>query len=99
MTAIIQSRRGFIAGLGALFVAAPAIVRAASIMPVKSLSIDDLLAQRIAFAEAEMARHINSNLYGELTRITRAAFVPRLFQQIYFASPILQALDLPQDIT
>lgn len=38
MSAIIQSRRSFIAGLGALFVAAPAIVRAASIMPVKALA-------------------------------------------------------------
>jgi hypothetical protein len=34
---MIQSRRGFISGLGALFVAAPAIVRAASIMPVKAI--------------------------------------------------------------
>jgi hypothetical protein len=46
VTEIIQSRRGFIAGLGALFIAAPAIVRATSIMPVKAISIEDLLRDR-----------------------------------------------------
>jgi hypothetical protein len=35
----IPSRRGFLAGLAGLFVCAPAIVRASSIMPVKALSL------------------------------------------------------------
>ncbi len=96
---MIQSRRGFIAGLGALFVAAPAIVRATSLMPVKAISIGDLLAQRMAAAEAEMIRHITNNLYGDLTRIARSAFLPGLFAQIHFPTPLLRALDLPQDIT
>ena len=37
------SRRGFIGGIGALFIAAPAIVRAASIMPVKAMPAVDVL--------------------------------------------------------
>lgn len=39
--AIITNRRGFLTGLGTLLIAAPAIVRVTSIMPVKALS-DDL---------------------------------------------------------
>lgn len=99
MTAIIQSRRGFIAGLGALFVAAPAIVRAASIMPVKAISFEDLLRERMDEAYRITRDSISENLYGSLTNVTRAAFVPRLFVQTWFASPLLEALDLPQDIT
>lgn len=34
---VVASRRGFLAGLGAILVAAPAIVRVASIMPVKQM--------------------------------------------------------------
>lgn len=40
MTILRQSRRGFITGLGATLFAAPAIVRVASIMPVKTLITD-----------------------------------------------------------
>lgn len=76
-----------------MFVAAPAIVRAASIMPVKAIDVAEF-----EWSPFYTAYPVGS-LYGELTEMTRAAFVPRLFQQIYFASPILQALDLPQDIT
>ena len=35
MTEIIPSRRGFLTGLGAALITAPAIVRAGSLMPVK----------------------------------------------------------------
>ena len=41
---IESSRRGFITGLIALGVAAPAIVRAASIMPVKAMPVEEDLA-------------------------------------------------------
>ena len=37
MTLSVPSRRGFIAGLGAFFCTAPAIVRATSLMPVRAL--------------------------------------------------------------
>lgn len=43
-----MNRRGLITGLGALFVAAPAIVRAASIMPVKVPFSDDARLQKFA---------------------------------------------------
>ena len=37
MGSLITSRRGLLLGLGAVILAAPAIVRASSIMPVKAL--------------------------------------------------------------
>ena len=69
------SRRGFIAGLGAL-IAAPAIVRASSLMPVKALPAGSSCL----------------SLYAELCDVTRKAFVPRLFIQLYAASPALAYL-------
>ena len=70
--AIIQSRRWFIAGLGATLFAAPAIVRVASLMPAKALvpvydasEIGELLRQRMYLAYAEMSKAITSNLHGD----------------------------------
>jgi hypothetical protein len=37
MPELLTSRRGFLTGLGAVLVAAPAIVRAGSLMPVKAM--------------------------------------------------------------
>lgn len=37
MTDLIMPRRGFLRGLGSLIIAAPAIVHASNLMPVKSL--------------------------------------------------------------
>ena len=39
---ITSSRRGFIAGLGAVLISAPAIVRAGSLMPVKVIEPAEL---------------------------------------------------------
>ena len=39
MPQIISDRRGFIAGLASIVVAAPAIVRASSLMPVRALIV------------------------------------------------------------
>jgi hypothetical protein len=39
----LSTRRGLITGLGALFLAAPAIVRASSLMPVSATNIDSKL--------------------------------------------------------
>ncbi len=41
--AFVASRRGFLTGLGALLIAAPAIVRSTSIMPVKAMTAADVL--------------------------------------------------------
>lgn len=96
MTEIIRSRRGFIAGLGALFIAAPAIVRATSIMPVKAISIEDLLRDRMDAAYEATRQAISQNLYGELTKITREAFLPGLRASIYRPSPwMLKQLVVP----
>jgi hypothetical protein len=70
VTEIIQSRRGFIAGLGALFIAAPAIVRATSIMPVKAIrqptleEVRALLKARMEEAFRVTRESIAQNLYA-----------------------------------
>jgi hypothetical protein len=66
---IQQSRRGFIAGLGALFVAAPAIVRAASIMPVKAIRQPTI---------EEISRLLHARM-EEAYRITREQMARELF--------------------
>lgn len=77
------SKRSFIIGaLSAL--AAPAIVRAASLMPVRSISEN-------IFAEAHWIEHIpmSPDMYSDLIAVTRKAFVPRLFVEIYRENPLL----------
>jgi hypothetical protein len=64
------ARRSFITGLIAL-VAAPAIVRAGSIMPVKAVawSKDELLAlldRRLDEVVAVMARNLNEAIFGDV---------------------------------
>lgn len=76
------SRRALIGSLISL-VAAPAIVRVSSIMPVKAIETD---------IYEEVARSISRQLYGDLADITRKAFVPRLFVQVYHRTPLLYAL-------
>ena len=68
MTLEIPTRRGFITGLISL-VAAPAIVRAGSLMPVKmfepKMTIEDLLKLRIADAERVMIENIRTCIFGD----------------------------------
>ncbi len=63
--AVELNRRSLITGLISL-VAAPAIVRAGSLMPVKlvELSIEDLLRLRIADAERVLAVSMQTIIYG-----------------------------------
>lgn len=75
------NRRSFLTGLTSL-IAAPAIVRVASIMPVKAMPSAEE-------AYAALAKGMSNNLYGNLIDSTRAAFVPRLFVEIYRADPLL----------
>lgn len=61
------SRRGFITGL-TLLVAAPAIVRAASLMPVKSMPNTvtlEMLQQRMNAAYKVYSEALTRNLYGD----------------------------------
>ena len=71
------NRRSLITGLISL-VAAPAIVRPTSIMPIKALpAVEDLdTLARKRFVDC---------LDACLVDVTRQAFVPRLFAQIYCA--------------
>ena len=73
------SRRTFIGGVAALL-AAPAIVRATSLMPVTSLLGLDMQSDPYA------------SFYDQITYITRRAFVPRLIVRIEHASPLIGRL-------
>jgi hypothetical protein len=92
---IVPSRRGFLAGLGSFFVAAPAIVRAASIMPVKAV---DLTASLLSELQAIEGRYVPGQLFEELAAVTRRAFVPRIYVQIWKEPPSLAWL-LDQQVT
>lgn len=69
MADVILPRRAFLAGLAAA-IAAPAIVRVASIMPVKqmeAINIDEMAAilqARMDAAEHDFARQLAQSLYG-----------------------------------
>jgi hypothetical protein len=75
------ARRTFLAGLGALLVTAPAIVRATSIMPVKAYEPIDsneimrLLEQRLEHAQQILERnikeYIDREVYGTRSNGTR----------------------------
>jgi hypothetical protein len=80
---MLQSRRaflrGFIAGGGASLIAAPAIVRAVSLMPVRGI-IQPVSLQGVPLTF--------DGGYPMLADITREAFLPRLFVQVYQQSPL-----------
>jgi hypothetical protein len=65
---MISSRRGFLAGLVASAFAAPAIVRAASLMPVKAMppveTLEELLRARMDDAYRVVARNIAAIMFG-----------------------------------
>ena len=77
---MILPRRSFLTGL-ASFIAAPAIVRAASLMPVRGIVQDWRYVAHVA--------HLD---YLELAAITRKAFLPGLFVQLYETAPIYPLL-------
>ena len=66
---MIPSRRHFILGASATLITAPAVVRAASLMPVKVMPTEDalqaLLAKRIAEAERLTREWMTYALYGD----------------------------------
>jgi hypothetical protein len=67
----VLHRRTFLTGLAASLIAAPAIVRAASLMPVRGIvqptteDIYKLLAQRIHDAQEIMKQNLAYALYGD----------------------------------
>lgn len=81
-------RRSFLHGLFSAF-AAPAIVRAQSLMPVKAMPDLPPLVHAITPDGEVLFRG-----YHELLAVTRKAFVPRLVVQLYTATPLLSAMRL-----
>lgn len=69
---MISSRRSFLTGLASL-IAAPAIVRVTSLMPVRGIIMDSGYVGSIG----------GVSIYEDLVDITRQAFVPRLYVQLY----------------
>ena len=74
---MILPRRSFLLGAAASLIAAPAIVRAASLMPVKQMrTVEDiyaLLAERINEAHRLMAESLSRTLYGETYAVALSA--------------------------
>ncbi len=79
MAAFEPSRRGFLAGVGAALITAPAIVRASSLMAVKAME-DEFGLERLI---------TESPTWPFDSALIRRAFLPRLFVQLYEQSPIL----------
>jgi hypothetical protein len=77
------SRRGFLGGLASVF-AAPAIVHAGNLMPVKAL--DPILFSQNPWWNPAAPWN------EELAAVIRAAFVPRLFVQLEQVNPLMGAL-------
>lgn len=83
-------RRSFLRGLGA-FMAAPAIVYAGNLMPVKALPANLMHISEVGFWEDGDMTYAAFDP-RELAAITRRAFVPRLQVQIYQSTPLLRAI-------
>lgn len=77
------SRRGFLLGLGSTIIAAPAIVRAASLMKIRALD---------EFEFSGFESTILLGQFGDLASIMLKAYRPRLIIQTYQTSPLLAAL-------
>ena len=80
---MILERRKFLTGLASL-IAAPAIVRVSSLMPVRGI-VQPLIAR------TELPQS-TWRTYNELIAITRRGFIPRLHILHYAANPMLVAL-------
>ena len=76
------SRRTFLTGLSASLIAAPAVVRFASLMQVRGLVMG-----------VPLPLVTNYDIYADMAEVTRKAFVPRLFVQLYTSVPLAEALE------
>ena len=76
-----MDRRSFLRG----FLAVAAVVPIAKVAPtpVYKAAVSELYHQH--------------DLYAELVAVTRKAFIPRLYVQMYVANPLLYALTHPED--
>ena len=76
---IQSSRRSFLTGLASI-IAVPAIVRVSSLMPIRGIIMNSVLMTR------------GVPVWADLCDVTRQAFVPRLFIQLYETDPFLSTL-------
>lgn len=79
-TSVILHRRTFLTGLASI-IAAPAIVRASSLMPVKSFY------RWQEFELGPMSVLVTPWQYAELSRLTRQAFLPKLYERARLLVP------------
>lgn len=79
------SRRGFLSGLGSLL-AAPAIVHAGNLMPVKLIPATTFHPGDFPVPFVDNL----SDLQRELIAVTRRAFMPRLYVQLWRVPPLLE---------
>ncbi len=70
----MMNRRSLLTGLGSLFIAAPAIVRAQSIMPVRLMTMDTQLHRAIKAWAVGMQYQVGDiiDIYSHLHVCTRA---------------------------
>lgn len=81
---IIQpSRRSFLRGAGASLVAAPFVIKSASLMPVRSIAPEYLY---------EFGPIPIDPLFIQLARTTHQLFIPTIYLQIYQSTPLAQLL-------
>ena len=85
-TLIVPSRRSFLRGLGAIL-AAPAIVTASNLMPIRGLVMPPENWMGFGIESADGVYDFD---YAELAAVNRKAFVPRLTVQLYSESPLLK---------
>jgi hypothetical protein len=86
---IEQSRRGFIGSLIAFTAAAPAIVRAASLMPVKAIP-DPLIEELLRRGDRPPYFVTPEGLSERIQAAARRAFIPRLYAQLYGRPPFCE---------
>lgn len=79
------SRRSFLRGAG-IVLAAPVIVKAASLMPISSF-------ESLEFSGFESRIPLGQLVdMDELSALTRKAFIPRIFVQIYRSNPLIEMM-------
>ena len=81
MTELILPRRKFLMGLGASIIAAPAVVRAASLMKISAFEDEIGVLQMV---------NGGAFIYSELSAVTWESFTPSRYLQIYKAHPRLK---------
>jgi hypothetical protein len=81
VTKLILPRRKFLMGLGASIIAAPAVVRAASLMKISAVEEDAAFVWESYASEFPLS---------ELARITRQDFIPSVYVQIHKPNLLLR---------